>query len=284
MRTDYFKFIRSEILISSEKSRLILLIIFLFSSSFIANSQKNSIPEKWTDNTAFLLPEGKWETGVFYPFHYGLNDKIELRSNALLMPFLPNAGIKFSIRSGEGLLLASEHSISYPTLFLNVLSFKGTGGLISPQFSFPLIITLSNTFIASKWIGSSSLLTANAGFVIALRKTKPDYQSSIDIPFVYQRMAHYYEGTSLKSGISFKGKIVKNLYFEETIRIFLITRNRDNLFIENSGAIMWSSKGSIRIKGGYLFSWGDYPFGTHRQIWPAFDLIFGSRSKKTGDR
>lgn len=259
-------------------ARIILLILFFLFFSFRANSQ-NNLPEYLTDNTAFLIPAGKWESGIFQSFRFGLNEKIELRSNALLMPVLPNAGIKFSIRSGKGLLLSSEHSISLPTVFLNVMSFKGTGGLISPEFSFPFILTLSNSLIATTWIGSASFLTADAGFTLAFRRTKPDYQSSIDIPFIYQRMAHYYDGASLKAGISFKGKIVKNLNYEEGARIIFITRKSDNIFLENTGSLVWSSKGSLRIKGGYLLSWGKYPFGNHLQLWPAFDLIFGSRHK-----
>jgi hypothetical protein len=278
MKVDFDKFNGSVSVNQGRGARIILLILFFLFFSFCANSQKIR-PEYLTDNTAFLIPDGKWESGIFQSFRFGLNEKIELRSNALLMPVLPNAGIKFSIRSGKGLLLSSEHSISFPTVFLNVMSFKGTGGLISPEFSFPFILTLSNSLIASTWIGSTSLLTADAGFTLAFRRNKPDYQSSIDIPFIYQRMAHYYEGASLKAGISFKGKIVKTLNYEEGARIILITRKSDNIFLENSGSLVWSSKGFLRIKGGYLLSWGKYPFGNHLQLWPAFDLIFGSRHK-----
>ncbi len=187
--------------------------------------------------------------------------------------------LNFPLDLRKDLFCQANIGISFPSVFLNAMSFKGTGGLISPQYSFPFIITLSNCLIATTVIGSSSLLTADAGLTLALRGSKPDYQSSIDIPFIYQRMAHYYEGTSIKSGISFKGTIVKNLYFEEGTRIFLITRKSENIFIENSGAVMWSSKGSLRIKAGYLLSWGKYPFGNHLQLWPAIDFIFGSRTK-----
>ena len=279
MKADYHIVPKSEGVIPVRGSWIIIVIFFLLVSFFRANSQENNLPEKWADNTAFLISAGKWESGIFQSFRFGLNEKIELRSNALLMAVLPNAGVKFSLRSEKGLLLASEHSIDCPTVFLNFMSFKGTGGLISPQFSFPFIITLSNSLLATTWIGSYSLLTADAGFISALRGNKPDYQSSIDIPFIYQRMAHYYEGVSIKAGISFKGTIAKNLHFEEGTRVFLITRSRDNIFIENSGTVLWGSKGSLRIKVGYLLSWGKYPFGNHLQLWPAFDLIFGSRDK-----
>lgn len=280
MRTDNHSF-RETGIFQFKRNRCIILVFFFFGFSFFAQSQENMVTEKWSDNTAVLLPSGKWETGIFQSFRYSINKKTELRSFALLMPVLPNAGIKFSVKSGDGLFLATEHSVSYPTLFLNTVSFKGTGGLISPQFDFPFLLTVSNSIYASKPTGTSSLVTASAGFAFTIRNGRPDYQSSIDIPFVYQRMAHFYEGVSLKSEISIKGSIAKNLFFEELVRIILITRNRDNIFIENAGSLMWSGKGSFRVKGGYMFSWGNYPFGNHLQVWPVFDFIFGSRINKS---
>jgi hypothetical protein len=282
MRTYNHFFKVAEIINQLKRNKLFSTVFFIIGLTFNAYSQENKLAEKWSDHTALLIPAGKWEAGIFQSFRLGLNKNTELRSFAFLMPILPNAGIKFAVKSGDGLHLATEHSISYPTLFLNLVSFKGTGGLISPQYSFPFMVTLSNTIFASKPVGTSSMLTASAGITFAVRNGKPDYQSSIDIPFIYQRMAQYYEGVSVKTGISFKGTLAKNLYFEELVRVFIITRNRDNIFTENAGSIMWSGKGSFRIKGGYLISWGNYPFGNHIQLWPAFDLIFGSRVKKTG--
>jgi hypothetical protein len=279
MEMNYCKFPQTEQPMQVDGSRIILVIFCFLVSSFQANSQENNLPDKWAENTAFLMPAGKWESGIFQSFRFGVNEKIEIRTNALLLPVLPNAGVKLSLRTKNGLILASQHSLSCPTVFLNTVSFKGTGGMISPQYNFPFMITISNSLLATNRLGSSSLLTADAGFTFAIRGSKPDYQSSIDIPFIYQRMAHYYEGVSLKAGISFKTTIVKSLYLEEGLRIFVLTRNSDNIFTENSGAVLWSGKGSLRIKGGYLLSWGKYPFGNHFQLWPSFDLIFGSRHK-----
>lgn len=279
MHEDYFEITEFRWVVQKRIFMKVILILFLVTFFIRVESQNNNLSGRWTDKTACLIPAGKWESGLFQSFRFGINDRMEISTNALLIPVLPNAAIRIGWRSDKKLLLTSEHSVNFPSVLLNVLSFKGTGGLISPQFSFPFIMTFYNSLLATMEIGSSSLLTADAGFAIALRKYKPDYQSSIDIPFIYQRMAHYYDGASLRAGISFKGTIFKNLYFEEGTRIFLITRNSDNFFIENSGSVLWASKGSLRIKGGYLLSWGRYPFGDHLQLWPAFDLIFGSRIK-----
>jgi hypothetical protein len=243
-------------------------------------SQEKSLPDKWSYNTAFLMPAGKWETGIFQPFRYGISEKVELNAAALLFPVLPNVGIKINLGEKGKFRFASEHSISIPSIFLNIVSFKGTGGLISPQYSFSFMTSFSNCIIASMPLGSKSVLSADAGIAFALRTQKPNYQSTIDIPFIYQRTAHWYDGASIKAEVLYRGMIGENLLYEECMRVFLITRSSDNLFIENSGGIMWLSGGSLRIKAGYLLSWGKYPFGDHWQMWPAIDLIFGSKVKK----
>jgi hypothetical protein len=276
MKTDYNKHNISVRANPGKGIAMILMILFVILISSAAYSQEEIPVENLTDNTAIIMPVQKWETGIFQSFRLGLNEKNELRSNALLFPILPNAGIKHLISTNKGVIISSLHRVSIPSVFLNIMSFKGTGGLISPQYSFPFIMTLSNSLLVTKRM-ASSYLTAEAGFSIAIRGKKPDYRSSVDIPFIYQRMAYYYEGTEIKAGLSYKGKISGSFYFEERAKLIVITRKSDNLFIENSGSVLWSSKGSLRLKGGYILSWGRYPFGDHLQMWPAFDIIFGSR-------
>lgn len=257
--------------------RTFITILSLCLFLYLLPAQETTLSEKWGGNTAFIMPKGKWESGIVQSFRYGLNDKIELRTHALLMPFLPNAGVKISYGVKGGFLLAGEHALSYPTLFLKMVSFKGTGGLISPQYQYPFLLSVDNTLIATKLIGISSLLTANAGLSFVIRGSKPDYQSTIDLPLLYPRMAHYYEGATFRAGLSFQGLITRKLFYEEHAQMFVITRDQDNFFTENSGTLMWALGRSLRIKGGYVLSWGKYPFGDHLQMWPTLDLVFGSR-------
>lgn len=252
-------------------------ILFLSMYLFVGliHGQESVVLEKWSQGTASVMPHGKWESGIIQPFRYGLNDKIEIRSNALLMPVLPNIGIKVSHGHSKGFSWASEHSVSYPTLFLNLVSLEGTGGLISPQFHFPFILSLTNSMIVTKSLAPETYLTADAGVALAIRNYKPSYQATIDLPLLYPRMAHYYEGTSLRAGLSFKSRIIPKFYFEETARLFYITRESDNIFAENSNTIMWVLGKSIRLKGGFVLAWGKYPFGEYVQMWPTLDLVFG---------
>jgi hypothetical protein len=258
-------------------NRIYAITCSLFLMLCAVQAQETLLQDKWGDNTSYIMSAGKWESGIFQSFRYGLSDKFELRTNAIILPVLPNVGIKIALGSANDFVFASEHSVSYPTLFLKTVSFKGTGGLISPQYTFPFILSINNVFLVSRPVGSTSLLSADAGFAFSIRGSKPDYQSTIDLPLFYPRMAHYYEGVSLRAGCSFKGLLTRKLFFEESARIYMITRSTDNLFAENSGTIMWAVGRSLRIKAGYILSWGRYPFGNQLQMWPTLDFVFGSR-------
>ena len=259
------------------RTLILYFLIFLCETSLLSQQLSMPVCDHWSSNTAFLMPAGKWESGIFQSFRFGLSNKLELRSNALVMPLIPNAGIRIALGSRNGFIFASDHILSSPTIFLKLVSRKGIGGLISPEFDFPFILIINNSFIVSKPMGSSSLLSGYAGFLLAVRSSKPDPQSTIDLPLLYPRMAHFYEGATIRTGISFKGALSKKWFYEEGIQTFIITRSINNFYAENSGNIMWAAGGSLRIKGGYIMSYGQYPFGTHWQLWPSIDLIFGSR-------
>jgi hypothetical protein len=254
-----------------------LLILLNISVAGLAFAQNLPVVNRWSYNTAFLTPKGKWESGLIQPFRYGINRKIELSANILLFPILPNAGLKVSWGESKGYTLASEHILSIPSVFLNTVSRKGTGGLLSPEFDFPFIVGLNNSLIASKPVLESSLLTFKAGLVIALHGGNVDPLATIDLPLFYPRMAQYYKGSSLRLSSSFKGSIFNKWDYEEGIQFFLVTRKEYNMNIENSGSLNWAPFRSFRIKGGYILTYGSYPFGNHWQIWPTLDLVFGSR-------
>jgi hypothetical protein len=240
--------------------------------------QDTALLKKWSYNTAYLMPAGKWESGLLQPFRYGISSKMEVFTNVLMLPFIPGAGIKYAHDTEHGFILASEHSISVPTPFLNFVSRKGIGGLISPEYTFPFILSVSNSILGTREITPSLLLTAKAGFIFALRTGQPDPQSTIDLPVFYPRMAHYYEGASIRLGTAVKGSLSEKWFYEEGVQIFIITRPENNFFFENTGTIMWAVGKSLRIRGGYILAYGEYPYVNPKwQLWPTLDFVFGSK-------
>lgn len=252
-----------------------ILLLCFFNTGF---AQDSLVLKKWSYNTAYLMPAGKWESGILQPFRFGINNHMEIRANALLFPFLPNAGLKFTRGKLYDCDLASEHILSYPTLFLNIVSREGIGGLISPEYDFPFIFSIANSLLLSRELTPSLLITGQAGFVFALRGEKPDPQATIDLPVFYPRMAHYYQGSSVRLGAAAKGRLFNKWLYEEGFQIFIITRPENNFFFENTGTLMWAVGKSFRIRGGYILAYGKYPYVTPKwQLWPTLDVVFGSK-------
>jgi hypothetical protein len=241
-------------------------------------AQEVNVINKWSYNTAHLMPAGKWESGLIQPFRYGISEKIELRGNVPIMPFIPNAGIFISQGQRNGITFASEHSLSVPTPFLNFVSRQGIGGLISSAYDFSFILSVYNALLATKQLTPKTLVTAKIGYAFAIRSEKPDPNSTIDLPVFYPRMAHYYEGTTIRPGLAVKGTLGNKWFYEEGLQAFIITRPENNFFFENTGTIMWAVGGLWRIRGGYILAYGKYPYQSPKwQLWPTFDVVFGSR-------
>jgi hypothetical protein len=255
-----------------------LLVFALICFTYSLFAQDAPLLKKWSYNTANLMPAGKWESGLFQPFRYGINPKMEVFTNVLMLPLIPEAGLKVAQGTKNEFTFASEHSLSVPTPFLNIMSRKGIGGLISPEYNFSFILSVYNALIVSKQITPKMLATAKVGFAFALRGEKPDPQSTIDLPVFYPRMAHYYEGTTIRPGAAVKGSLGAKWFYEEGVQAFIITRLENNFFFENTGTIMWALGKSLRIRGGYILAYGKYPYETPKwQLWPTLDVVFGSK-------
>lgn len=258
--------------------RKLLLLLAISCSLNALFAQDTAVLNKWSDNTALLMPAGKWESGIIQPFRYGINNKLEVFSNVLMLPLIPGAGIKIGYDSENELLISSEHSVAIPTPFLNFISRKGIGGILSPEYEFLFILSVHNSLLVSRKISPSAMLSVNGGFTFSLQGDKPDPQATIDLPVFYPRMAHYYEGATIHAGAAVKGKFASSWFYEENVKTFFVTRDKNNFFLENSGTIMWAVGKSLRIRGGYILAYGKYPYRKPAwQLWPTLDLVFGSK-------
>ena len=258
--------------------RKLIASIFLFCIAGILHAQDDPLLKKWSFNTAHLMPAGKWESGILQPFRYGINGKMEVFTHVPMLPFIPEAGVKVSWGNKNDFILASEHSLSVPTPFLDFVSRKGIGGLISPEYDFAFILSVYNGLVVSRAVAPKLMLSAKAGLAFALRAEKPDPQSTIDLPVFYPRMAHYYEGASIRLGTAAKGSLGERWFYEEGLQAFIITRPENNFFFENTGTLMWAAGKSFRIRGGYILCYGKYPYVTPAwQLWPTLDFVFGSK-------
>ena len=94
----------------------------------------------WSSGTAHSLPKGQWETGLFQPVRYGLNDDQDIALHPFFALKLPNLVFKKTWTQKNSWTIASQHGIYYPTPLLNYITGAGKFKIVSPQFEFPALI------------------------------------------------------------------------------------------------------------------------------------------------
>ncbi len=256
-----------------KKVLLCLIGIFLFSNLF---SQDSLTGNYWTDGTAYNIPKKRWELGLFTLSRYGISDKIEISAHPLMFFLMPQVKVKLGWGEHAGFRLATEHELFYPTLFMNLVATKGTGGLISSEFTIPQMFAVYNRFLVSFRPFEKAILTAHAGIAFSVKFGPLDPRTTIDLPVIYPRLAVFYTQPEIDAGIDFRGHFVPRIGWLFNVENFFVCGTPQNYFLENKGVLAYTSKKeSLRIEAGYKLCFGKYPAGPQWHLLPVIDLILG---------
>jgi hypothetical protein len=168
------------------------------------------------------------------------------------------------------------HSIFYPTLFMNLVATKGTGGLISPEFTIPQMFAISNRFLFSFSPFKKAILTAHAGIAFSVKFGPLDPRSTIDLPIIYPRLAVFYNQPEFDAGIDFRGQFIPRFGWLFNVENFIVCGTEQKYFLENKGVFAYTSKKeTLRVEAGYKLCFGQYPAGPQWHLLPVIDLVFG---------
>jgi hypothetical protein len=252
---------------------------FLLSHFLVALYSQPQVSRLWNYQTSFTIQKKQWEKSFREPLRYGINDNIEITSHILMMPVMPNLGIKMKIKNSKGFQLAHAHELIYYSPFLNLVSRKGIGGLISPEFQFPFALLMRNTLIASTAFRETNLITFGLGFDLSITGRKLDKQATIDLPVVYPRLAPLYSGAGLRLGSDIRGLVSGNWQYKFGILSFIIPGEKGNFFIENEGLILKTLNNRCAVSAGYKICYGEYPFGNQWHLLPVIDFVLRSKNK-----
>jgi hypothetical protein len=252
---------------------LCLIGIFLFTSLF---SQDSLTKNYWTDGTSYTIPKKRWELGLFTLSRYGISKKIEISAHPLMFFVMPQVKVKIGWGEYSGFCLATEHGIFYPTMFMNLVATKGTGGLISPEYTIPQMFAIYNRFLVSYRPFTNAIITAHGGIAFSVKFGPLNPQSTIDLPIIYPRLAVFYNQPEFDAGIDFRGKFIPRFGWLFNVENFIVCGTPDNYFMENKGVLAYTSKKeSLRVEAGYKLCFGKYPAGPQWHLLPVIDLIFG---------
>ena len=253
-------------------------IILLLIGSFILTglfAQDSITRNYWTDGTACNLPKHRLELGLFTASRYGLCKNLEISAHPLMFFVMPQVKVKIAWGVHSGFILATEHGIFYPTVFMRLVAAKGTGGLISPEFTIPQMFAVSNRFLVSYRPFKMAILTAHAGITFAIKFGPLDRRTTIDLPVIYPRLAVFYNEPEFDAGIDFRGHFIPRLGWLFNVENFMVCGTNHDYFLENKGVLAYTSlKGNLRIEAGYKLCYGKYPPGPQWHLLPVIDLVF----------
>jgi hypothetical protein len=233
-------------------------------------------------DSAKPLEKGEWEIGIIKPIRFGLGNGREIFTYKLLTLKMPNVSYKKLRWRKSDWDISTRHSLYYPTPFLKWLQSPlgmELGGpnmfaLISPEFDIPHMVSIWNSVIATREIIENVHFTGIAEFGIAFGANELAKESTVDLPFIFTRLAVYYNGAVVKMGSSIHSKINKHWGYVVSGEAFLMPGAPGEFAFENTSQIEWERHSGFRVLFGYKLIYGEYPFGGQAHIFPAFDFIW----------
>ena len=255
--------------------QLLILIIGLLIFG-MAKSQDSTSMRYWSGGTAYTTPKHRWELGVLTSSRYGVSQKIELSAHPLTFLVLPRMAMKVSWVTRSGLTVSTEHGLFYPTMAMRLVATKGTGGMISPEFTIPQMVAMINKVLISCQPFKKAVLTLNGGIALSVKSGPLDPRTTIDLPLIYPRLTVFYNQPVFDAGIDFRGMVTKRFGWLINVENIMPVGTDYNYFMENKTVIVYASKkGTCRIEAGYKLCFGKYPAAPQWHLLPAMDIAFG---------
>ncbi len=255
-----------------------IILLCLFNGLLLAETKS------WNSHSAYLLPQKRWELGLFQPFRFGYSETIEYSTFPLWFFVMPNITIKRIESDMAGFNTASRFKMVYPTPLLNILAKTGIGGMIDPNFQMPPMLGISASWLMSKpMIGLD--LTVKGGLDLGIALGDLDPRSNIDLPLVYHRLGMFYNKWGIHTGLD----VQKNL--TEKIRVFVdldlrllpgladvqinpdLAKLMGDYSLEHKLLLIWNKSDRFRILTGYKFVKGKYPYGSDMRLLPYIPMM-----------
>ncbi len=224
--------------------------------------------ENWSSYSANVLPEKRVEIGLFQPLRIGVSGDKEWSIHPVYFFVMPNVSLKKTRNIWWKFDISSRHSILYPTPLLNMLAREGTGGIISPEFTFPAAAIIYNELLFTWGYQKPYNITFKLGVSLGLAAEKLSKGSTIDLPLAYHRFAPLYSGYGIRTGIDFAGKVTEKIRYLLDMDIHLLPGMEGSFALEHKGMMSWNRSDRFRISLGYKVVHGEYPFGIDTHLLP----------------
>lgn len=255
--------------------KLIMVLLFAGTLNQISAQQKTDSMSihPVIQNTALLTPEKCISKGLWEPYAYGLNPRVELQSYLLLNATMPNFGARVQYHKSKSgkFILTGNHYISYFSLWLKFWQGEGTGAIITPELNIPTKILIQNGITGSYIFGPAMLFSAGVEFSFCTgRKIGNLY--TVDMPLVYQRFAPAFTGPVIAFKTNVQGRVFRKFQYLAHANLFQLTGNISSVFAEGGVMAVYAPGRKWKIAAGTILTYGKYPFGKQLNIIPNINV------------
>jgi hypothetical protein len=246
--------------------------------------ERDPVGDAWSGNSAMTIEEGRLEFGLLSPLRWGVTDDIELSAHPVLFFALPHveAKIYWGLLDGDDTggvgwgrwHVGSRHRLSYPTPMLNLISRRGTGGILPDTADVPQTIRLENDVLFTLPVRRWFVPTLSTGVTVAPRFGGGD-MPIVDFPFLYTRFAAINTFATFRAGAAVEGEIVRNVVYALDVDLHVLPVIPGGYVVEQGAQLAWQPSRHFQLGAGYRVAAGHYPVGDIWQWFPYVDVRFG---------
>lgn len=247
-------------------------------------SQVDSNYFRFYGGSAYTLKPHYFKYSLIEESEYGISKNLSIVGHPIMLFLSPSLSLKYNLFKKNNLSISSIHGFNYPTLLMNMVKTKGTGGFISPEFSIPHLFSIRNSIISTIAFEEKLFLNGSIGIDIALNNSKLEPGTSIDLPIILPRSMVYYKNIGFILNIGVEGSLSRNFQFQCESEIFIFPIEDDkydyeyqetsnSFFAEISSNVFWNITNTFSLGAGTRLCFGNYPFGSQWHLLPFIDFV-----------
>ncbi|MGB0641528.1 MAG: hypothetical protein ACPGTU_19495 [Myxococcota bacterium] len=226
-----------------------------------------------THGTATVIEKGEWELGLYAPLRRGFGDDLELSIHPLTAIRSPNIALKKVWKPEGDWMLASRHSLFYPTPLLKTLSKEGTGGIIVADAVIPPIVASDNRIIFSRSLSETTMLSLGGRAMLGVGFGQNEWPS-IHMPIAYPRTVAYQDYLATAFTAQLDGRLFGSVFYRLEFDGWLLPLSESTWATETKGMAHWRPSERFTMQAGGTLVAGAYPYGNNWHLLPGFDLIW----------
>ncbi len=261
------------------------LLLSVWTSLAVAEAEPDFgfLGHRWSNASALLLQKGHGELGTSSCSRWGVSDSLQLGVHPIVFWFSPRIELKAgwlkprpteqAFATQKGWALSTLHALSYPTRFLQVVSKKGSLGLLPENTRVPFSLQLDTELILSRY-QKGHVFGVSAALQMAPHATS--HVPLLDFPFLYQRFAPYFSPVVSSLALHGTGPVFRGWGYEVKSRFFYLPivsghGVRRAWAVESALRVHLAFARRHRVSLGALLSTAEYPIGVRTHLLPTLD-------------